>query len=134
MEIDLDALLALAGKMPKGPWKVQYAHAGQRGCEVADRTGLEQVADRVTAERAQYIAAVNPVAVTELVRRLKAAEQDAARYRFLRDRLEGAAFGDDDDEDASITFAVPMATVMSASCDDTIDSAMAAASLEAQHD
>lgn len=74
MEINLDRLLELAAKMPKGPWRVQYAHAGPRGCEVADRTGLEQVADRVTEERAQYIAAVNPAVITELVRRLKEAE------------------------------------------------------------
>ena len=82
MEIDLDALLALAEKMPKGPWKVQHPHAGPRCCEVADRTGLEQVADRVTEERAQYIAAVNPAVIAELVRRLKASEAEARKYKL----------------------------------------------------
>ena len=72
MNIDLEKLLELAAKMPKGPWRVQYAHAGPRGCEVADRTGLEQVADRVTEERAQYIAAANPSVITELVNMVKA--------------------------------------------------------------
>ena len=109
MEIDLDRISALAGKYIAVKADKTTTYAGRR------LVGM------------QFESEATPEVFAELVRRLKAAEQDAARYRFLRDRLEGAAFGNDDDEDASITFAVPVETVMSASCDNTIDSAMTAA-------
>lgn len=108
MEIDLDKLSGLAGKYIAVKADKTTTYAGRR------LVGM------------QFESEATPEVFAELVRRLKAAEQDAARYQFLRDRLEGAAFGDDD-EDASITFSVPKATVMSASCDNTVDSAMAAA-------
>lgn len=108
MEIDLDRLSGLAGKYITVKADKMTTYAGRR------LVGM------------QFESEATPEVVAELVRRLKAAEQDAARYQFLRERLEGAAFGNDDDEDASITFSVPMATVMSAICDSTIDSAMAA--------
>lgn len=125
MEIDLDELLVLAGKVPRGPWKIQHPHAGLRGFEVADRTGLEQIADRVTLERAQYIAAANPAVVAELVRRVKAAEQDAARYRFLRTKYFAFATPDHAFNNTHLLFSVPGNTRASVNCDETVNSAMA---------
>lgn len=141
MEIDLDELLALAAKATPGPWWMDSHGVAMVNTETLDLVfstsdsmgPVVRHEDTGNLSRwrndndATFIASANPVVVAELVRRLKAAEQDAARYQFLRERLEGASFGDDDDEDASITFAVPITTVMSASCDSTVDSAMAAA-------
>ena len=39
------------------PWKVQHPHAGQRGWEIADSSGLNQVSQDVTEANARRIVA-----------------------------------------------------------------------------
>lgn len=75
MSIDLEALKQVAQATTPGPWRVQEANAGDRGHEVADRTGLEQICADLTRDRAAFIAAANPAVVLELIARLEQAEQ-----------------------------------------------------------
>ena len=44
-------------KHTQEPWKVQHPHAGQRGWEIADSSGLNQVSQDVTEANARRIVA-----------------------------------------------------------------------------
>ena len=52
-------------------------------------------------------------------------EKDAARYRWLRGRLIGADFDWNETGASALVFEMPKAARISASCDKTIDDAMA---------
>lgn len=54
-----------------------------------------------------------------------AANEDAARYRWLRDRLIGADFDWNDSGTSALVFELPKEALISANCDKTIDDAMA---------
>ena len=73
MSVDIENLRKLAQSLKnKGNWKVQHPHSGLRGLEVADSSGLEQICADVTKERAEFVAAANPLAVIELLDMIEA--------------------------------------------------------------
>lgn len=88
MNIDLDKLEQVARAATPGPWAsvhhaVVEANGGHLICPVSDTRGKYEY-ERGNRD---YIAALSPDVVIELVRRLRAAEADAARYRHLRDNM-----------------------------------------------
>lgn len=82
--MDTAELKRLAENTTPGPWRVQHPNAGERGWEVANASGLEQICADVTDHRAEFIAAANPAAVLELI-----AENERLRehVRVLSDAL-----------------------------------------------
>ena len=94
VQIDLDALEQAALTATPGPWKVSVT-VEQVGGDYKDiiPTSVSCSSfcyggrpDRVDDADLAFIAAANPAVILELVRRLRAAEADAARYRWLRER------------------------------------------------
>lgn len=76
---------ALAGSATPGPWGLTL----DRGLSVASSEwGLFDIRQDQPnfAVDAHYAAAANPKSVLALIARLREAERDAARYRWLRDR------------------------------------------------
>ena len=129
MEIDLEKIeraVSAAIATRDGNWKSRPSGVYDKFSNLVVPVSAEVAeSDSVDDSTLDFIAAVNPAVITELVRRLKVAEQDAARYQFLRGRLEG--FGWHGGEQAVLSFSVPMETVTYRECDLIIDSAMAAA-------
>ena len=64
---DKEELRRLAQAVTPGPWRAQHPFDGERGWEVAERTGLEQICAGLTPTRAAFIAAANPPTVIELL-------------------------------------------------------------------
>jgi hypothetical protein len=64
---DYSELKRLAEEATPGPWKAQHPNAGQRGSEVADASGLNQICADLGPTHALYIAAANPAAVLALI-------------------------------------------------------------------
>ena len=107
MELDLNELERLAESATQGPWiacgpsfgaalpkylnevVVDNPDSEEDGIEICQSpTGLEKESSRDM----EFIGAANPAVVLELVRRLREAENDAWRYRKLRDE---DAWGED---------------------------------------
>ena len=90
-EIDLDKLEKVAKAIEHGLWDYAGAEHGDEGGRyycIADETGDAVIGESgPTEEAARHIAAACPAVVLELVRRLRAAEADANRYRGLRDHM-----------------------------------------------
>ena len=113
MELDLNELERLAEAATQGPWiacgpsfgaalpkylnevVVDIPDSEEDGIEICQPpTGL----DKESSRDMEFIGAANPAVVLELVRRLREAEKDAARYRKLRDEDEwGEDTGPDGD-------------------------------------
>ena len=84
---------ALAGSPTPGPWWVISDDCGNEidshEGPIVEHTSFSQDEDMA------FIAAANPACIASLIARLRAAEKDAARYRWLRDRAGvDFAFGD----------------------------------------
>ena len=75
----------------------------------------------------RYMATVCPVVAQALIARLREAERDAARYRWLRSRLVGASFDWDEEGTTVLAFEMPPSLSIGADCDRNIDAAMQAA-------
>lgn len=120
---------ALANGATQGPWH-HATDVGQIGSiDVGDRV-LAQAAELEAKDNAHrdrnaaYIASVYPQVVIALISRLRAAERDAVRYRWLRQRLVGASFDWDDEGMAVLAFEMPDGVSIGADCDKNIDTAM----------
>lgn len=72
---DYSELKRLAEEATPGPWKAQHPNAGQRGSEVADASGLNQICADLGPTHALYIAAANPAAVLSLIADLVSRDQ-----------------------------------------------------------
>lgn len=88
MNIDLDKLEQVASKATPGPWRHRATDGGWSGVfeQSSAKAPICQLGFNHPAN-ADFIAALSPDVVLELVRRLRAAEQDAKRYRGLRDYM-----------------------------------------------
>lgn len=88
------------GKHTKEPWKVQHPHAGQRGWEIADSSGLNQVSQDVTEANAlRIVACVNAcegmsneeleggILLGVMEKRIATLEQQRTELLACRDRL-----------------------------------------------
>lgn len=102
--IDLDKLEQLALAATPGPWLHRHDPGNPVGCQhgiklpgehgywvadCLDNADRNTVGGHAGMRNAAYIAAANPAAVLELIRRLRAAEQDLAI--FARITEEGAS-------------------------------------------
>ena len=75
----------------------------------------------------RYMATVCPVVAQALITRLREAERDAARYRWLRSRLVGASFDWGEEGTTVLAFEMPPSLSIGADCDRNIDAAMLSA-------
>ena len=76
---------------------------------------------------AKFIGFAGPLTVRALITRLREAERDAARYRWLRSRLVGASFDWDEEGTTVLAFEMPPSLSIGADCVRNIDAAMQAA-------
>ena len=119
MTIDLDKLEAAAKAATSGPWVATKEYANRWGVSPSP-TDIYPVASvyghgdltKIEAD-ATYIAATNPAAVLELIRRLRDAEVDAKRYRYLRNEdawpteiYESIGYGKREDFDIAVDDAI----------------------------
>ena len=108
MELNLNELERLAESATQGPWiacgpsfgtalpkylnevVVDNPDSEDDGIEICQPpTGLDEESSRDM----EFIGAANPSVVLELVRRLREAEKDAERYRWLRALPKGSCHG-----------------------------------------
>lgn len=92
--------------------------------QIAEIEALAFKTHESTAGLSAYASATNPSKLLALISRLRAAERDAARYRWLRDRLVGSSFDWDDEGMAVLAFEMPDGVPIGADCDKNIDTAM----------
>lgn len=82
-ELDLDALEQAAREAGGGCWFSAGWTVGSRGFEVGDLKSRDRICSDATERCAEFIAAANPAAITELLDRLEAAEADALEQSRL---------------------------------------------------
>ena len=95
MELDLNELECLANAAAPGPWRRQdfYSSGSRNGVDDSDGNVVCSSYNRKRDADFDFIAGANPAVVLELVRRLREAEKDAERYRWLRALPKGSCHG-----------------------------------------
>lgn len=108
-----DSILALLTRLREVErWKADASQVLNPLLDYAHSLGLAKLGHSVTE------------ALIEDHKRLREAERDAARYRWLRSRLVGASFDWDDEGITVLAFEMPPNISIGADCDRNIDAAM----------
>lgn len=138
--MDLNELERLANAATPGPWSWTNNEGWAYPQTYVDSEGRANIARFVNGapqfectvgearqewRNAAFIAAANPFVVLELVRRLREAEKDAARYRWLRQSKSNPAY-------AARSTAYGVSMLRQDLLDEAIDAAMQ--STEAGHE
>jgi hypothetical protein len=82
-----EELKRLAAEATPGPWIAGSDEGSDYtlvGPDAFDEIATNHVVTLHSESNADYIAAANPQAITELIAALEAAEKDAARYKWVR--------------------------------------------------
>jgi hypothetical protein len=113
--------------MPPDRWSI-WGACGRFICKfvrLLDGSHEQQKAD------IRYIAVANPAAISALLAERDVAVKDAERYRWLSKRMAAADFDWNESGIFGLVFEMPHDLAVSASCDDTIDAAMALSQINA---